>query len=74
DNTGISSLINQRGDIIESRGWWQKAVIKGVVKSNDKLTFYSRFGDYPGRISMFLAVLILLHWISMLLMKKRQGQ
>ncbi|MFP4663919.1 MAG: apolipoprotein N-acyltransferase [Bacteroidales bacterium] len=73
-NTGISSLINQRGDIIESRGWWQKAVIKGVVKSNDKLTFYSRFGDYPGRISMFLAVLILLHWISMLLMKKRQGQ
>jgi len=49
-------------------------VIKGEVKSNDKLTFYSRFGDFAGRISVLVAVLILLHYLTMLLMKKRQGQ
>ncbi|HKK68479.1 MAG TPA: apolipoprotein N-acyltransferase [Bacteroidales bacterium] len=73
-NTGISAIINQRGDITDSRGWWQKAVIKGEVKSNDKLTFYSRFGDFAGRISVLVAALILLHYLTMLLMKKRQGQ
>ena len=71
-NTGISSFINQRGDIIKSRGWWKKDVIKAKIKANGKLTFYTKFGDYLGRISSFLAALILLHWISYLLMKKRQ--
>ncbi|MEA3448683.1 MAG: apolipoprotein N-acyltransferase [Bacteroidota bacterium] len=70
-NTGISSIINQRGDIVDYRGWWTETVIKGTVKTNDKMTFYARFGDYPGRISAFLAALILLHWISNLLMRRK---
>lgn len=70
-NTGISSIINQRGDILDYRGWWTEGVISAEIKANDKLTFYARFGDYPGRISAFLAALILLHWISNLLMRKK---
>ncbi|MFW5805147.1 MAG: apolipoprotein N-acyltransferase [Bacteroidales bacterium] len=72
-NTGISSIINQRGDIVDYRGWWTEAVIKGNIKANNKLTFYVRYGDYLGRISAFLVVLILLHWITNLLMRKKTG-
>jgi apolipoprotein N-acyltransferase len=70
-NTGISSLINQKGEVLDSRGWWVEDVIRGEIHANEKLTFYSRYGDYIGRISLFVAVLILLHLISYRLMNKR---
>ncbi|MEA1875125.1 MAG: apolipoprotein N-acyltransferase [Bacteroidota bacterium] len=70
-NTGISSLINQKGEVLASRGWWVEAVIRGEIHANEKLTFYSRYGDYIGRISLFVAVLILLHLISYRLMNRR---
>jgi len=70
-NTGISSLINQKGEVLDSRGWWIEDVIRGEIHANKKLTFYSRYGDYIGRISLFVAVLIILHLISYRLMNKR---
>lgn len=71
-NTGISAFINQRGDILKSRGWWIEDSFKDKLKANDKLTFYTKYGDYFGRISVFIIGLILLHWISYVLMKKKQ--
>lgn len=59
-NTGISCFINQRGDILQPTGWWEPAVIKGAINSNDEITFYTRHGDYIGRTSMFIAFLLLL--------------
>lgn len=73
-NTGISMLINQRGDVLESRGWWVEEVIRGQIHANSKLTFYSRYGDYLGRISLFVAVLVLLHLLSYRMMKRRMGE
>lgn len=59
-NTGISAIINQRGDIVASTSWWQPAVIRGKVNLNDSMTFYVRHGDITGRVSTFVFVLLLL--------------
>lgn len=59
-NTGISALINQRGDILNQSEWWTKAVVSGTLNLNDKTTFYVKYGDYIGRIASFLSCLFLL--------------
>lgn len=56
-NTGISALINQRGDIVESLGWWKRGTISGTLNANNKITYYAKNGDYVGRLSGFLALL-----------------
>jgi len=59
-NTGTSAIINQRGDIVKRLNYNKKGIIKASVKLNNKLTFYSRYGDYIARISQFLSILLLL--------------
>ena len=59
-NTGISCFINQRGDIINPTKYWVKTAIKGEINLNDKVTFYVKNGDFIGRISSFVAMLLLL--------------
>lgn len=59
-NTGISALINQRGDLVQLTEWWTETAIKGQLKLNDEITFYTRYGGYIGRISSFTSVLLLL--------------
>lgn len=61
-NTGISALIDQRGNLVQHTAWWTKTAIKGTLHANDKLTFYVRYGDYIGRISMFISIMILLYF------------
>ena len=70
-NTGISALIDQRGEIRQQTGWWTKTAIKGKLRSNDSITFYVRYGDYIGRISSFMSVLLLLYYSSQRYLKKR---
>jgi len=71
-NTGISCFINQRGDILQSTNWWQEAVIQGELNANNEFTFYVRYGDYIGRISLFVAVLLILYLMSQKLIRKNQ--
>ncbi|MDR1951472.1 MAG: apolipoprotein N-acyltransferase, partial [Bacteroidales bacterium] len=70
-NTGISCFINQRGDVSHyfdeqrlkiSQGtpYWEEAVISQTIKANDKITFYVKHGDIIGRISLFLAGILVL--------------
>jgi len=59
-NTGISALINQRGDIIEHTKWWTPAVIKGTLKANSTKTYFTKNGDFIGRVAAFSTILILL--------------
>lgn len=59
-NTGTSAFINQKGEISQTTAWWTNAVIKGEIKSNDKITFYVKYGDYIGRTAGFVAPLLLL--------------
>jgi len=63
-NTGISAFINQRGDLVQQTSWWVPVAISGIVKANDIKTFYSVWGDYIGRISAFVTILLLIWVIS----------
>ncbi len=60
-NTGISAFINQRGDILQSTAWQTETAIVGHLNANEKMTFYVQYGDYLGRISSFVSVLLLLY-------------
>ena len=59
-NTGISGLIHPNGEVIDQTNWDEDIAINVNVPINEKVTFYNRFGDYIGRISSFVAVLLLL--------------
>lgn len=58
-NTGISCLVNQRGDISERTNYWVEDVIKGTINANDKVTFYVKYGDYIARGSVLGAIFLL---------------
>lgn len=57
-NTGISCFINQRGDILQATEFWTQDVVNGTIKSNDELTFYTRYGDYIARTACWLAFFV----------------
>ena len=71
-NTGISCFIDQRGDVIEKRGWWIRDAIKSTINANDKITFYVKNGDYIGRISRFFSLIVVLYFITNYLITKRK--
>ncbi len=58
-NTGISCFINQRGDILQPTEWWTRTAIKGKIKANKEITYYVQAGDYLGKSSFFISLLIL---------------
>ena len=45
-NTGISAVINYRGEILKTIGYEQEGLINKNVGINDKITFYTKYGDY----------------------------
>jgi apolipoprotein N-acyltransferase len=55
-NTGISCFIDQQGEIIAELGWNEAGIIQAEINRNDKFTFFVRYGDIIGRISLFLAL------------------
>jgi len=57
-NTGISCFINSRGEISQATDWWKAAVIKGDLNSNDKITFYAKYGDYIGQLCSVMSLLV----------------
>lgn len=62
-NTGISCLINQRGEILDMLGWWKRGTVKGTLNANHTLTYYVRNGDYIGRVASYFSLLIVLLYI-----------
>lgn len=72
-NTGISAIINQRGDVVDSLGWWKRGIIKGTIYANNQTTYYARHGDYIGNISAFMALLSLAYALSRYLMQKKKA-
>ena len=69
-NTGISAIIDQRGDVVSKTEGWVKDSMSGVVKSSDKITIYTKMGDYIGRISIYTLLLSLLYYLSYRFRKK----
>jgi len=59
-NTGISGVISPYGKVIESTNWDEDISINTEVILNNEITFYSVFGDYIGRLSVFVAAMLLI--------------
>ncbi len=69
-NTGISAFITQKGKIVNATNFWEQDVIKAELRANTQLTFYSKHGDYLGRTSVWLAILVgLSAWVRRLTSK-----
>jgi apolipoprotein N-acyltransferase len=51
-NTGISAIIDAKGQIISQTPWWKKTTLKGKVRLRRGQTFFARHGDYIGRIAL----------------------
>ncbi len=60
-NTGISALIDARGMVIAKTPWWEKTTLKGEIHLRSGQTFFARHGDYPGRISLVFAGVLILY-------------
>ena len=58
-NTGISGIINSRGDVLQKSCWDESISFTAKVKINNSSTFYSQFGDYIGRIASFISIIFL---------------
>mgnify|MGYP005644300479 FL=1 len=63
-NTGISSIINAKGEIINQTSYNTKTTLSGKLSSRSSLTFYVRFGDIIARWSIFVAGLFFLLALS----------
>ena len=72
-NTGVSAIINQRGDILQKTEYWKPAAIKATINKNDKLTVYVEYGEYIARISAFVAALVFIISFTQGFLKKRKS-
>ena len=52
-NTGISSVINYRGEIVKTIGYEKEGLINYNVGVNNIITFYTMYGDYIYRLCLF---------------------
>lgn len=59
-NTGISAIINQRGEILQSLPYNSGGAIQATLQANHKITFYTRHGDYIARLAVFMAGVLFL--------------
>ncbi len=57
-NTGISGCINQRGDVIVQTNVEVSEAINSNVHLNSSVTFYVRYGNYLGWVSLSLSGMI----------------
>ncbi len=72
--TGSSCFINQRGDIRQATDYEVEAVIKDKIILNDKITFYTRWGDLIGRLGLFAAIIFLLNMFAKGWLQRRMDE
>ena len=68
-NTGISAIINKRGDIISPTQWWKECAIIGNVYPSEHITPFVRYGDLIGKNCSIVALALIL----VLLVSKRKN-
>ena len=69
-NTGISAIIDARGEILKQTQYNTKTVLEGKVTSRSNLTFYVRYGDIIGRWAIFISGIYFLLALSGRLKKR----
>ena len=63
-NTGISSFIDKNGKIIKKIDYDKNGILIGNVPLENKITFYTKYGDYIARIALLMFILTLLFFIQ----------
>jgi apolipoprotein N-acyltransferase len=58
-NTGISCFIDEFGNIDQPTEYWKEAVISARLVPNEKLTFFSRFGDLVSRSGSLISLALI---------------
>jgi hypothetical protein len=54
--SGISALIDEGGRVVDSRGLFEPATMRGVAVTSDRTTLYVRFGDWVPWGSIVLVI------------------
>ena len=62
-NTGISCFIDQRGDVISELGWNEYGALQAEINKNDGITFFTKYGDFLGRVACYLSIAMLIYAI-----------
>jgi len=62
-NSGISAHINAKGEIVEDTFYGDKTALFAKVNLYDKITFYTRAGDFLSRISIFALGFLLFYFL-----------
>lgn len=57
-NTGMSLFVDSKGNIEQKIGWWKKGILDRTMNLYQERTFYMTYGDYIGRISLGLSIII----------------
>lgn len=73
-STGFSSLVDQKGNVLQKTGWWETTAFSGTVNQNRKLTYYAVQGNVLGKMATFFSALLLLVMISRKWIMRRQKQ
>ncbi len=60
-NTGTSCFINQRGDVSNQTKWWVSTAIRGELNLNTEKTFYSKHGDWLGKLFLYISFSLLFY-------------
>jgi len=69
-NTGVSAIINQKGEIEKQTKYMVEDVLNGTVNLNSEMTYFTKNGDFIGRIAKFFSLLLLLSFTVNLIKKK----
>lgn len=70
-NTGISAVINQRGDVVERLDWDERGVINSSLNLNSERTVYTNYKDIVVRLSAYVLALSLLFFVGQRFRKKQ---
>ena len=57
-NTGISALIDPCGRVLSRTPWWTECYLQGEVQLLRGQSFFVRYGDIVGRVSVLLLLLL----------------
>lgn len=71
-NTGVSAVIDERGEIIKQYGWDKAATIKYAIPTNTELTFYTLYGDFIYKAASILTILLIAYFWYRKWMKNEQ--
>lgn len=69
-NMGTCGFINQRGDVSQATAYGKIGTVKGSIRFNNEITFYTIWGDVIGRVALFTTILLLLQGIAKGLLKR----